>query len=522
MENSAQKIDQFVDALETAEHTAPVSTPAASAPTSPTAAPRRTPTTSRPHRPAAPAATTPAFVQSRYHWKPSADHPTVRDAFAIKTLLPNGSSAVAYPALETDAPIRLFQVQLSGDPFVQHDLSRLLPPGEMAIAVCGYYPELHHDEIPHKRNIGHAGLAVGVRKKGNPSQTGVLTLNNPQTYLSGGFNNSGYGCFFFQRLEFPEGITEAEKKAYQKNIITMTAIANTFIPFAEGNFNGQDPLGIYNIDKVKEAGNQLILATYGDPEAIAWLKQGKNTAYCAELVSAGINIGANVVLTRAYIEQLQRSLAQQHGEDRYPNLYEVVKQKIESGRVLERNTNPNKAHLELGMVDPAVDLKPLCDRAPNSDRSGTGLAFMYYDFTDIAYGSIRDTYPRKDLAGLSGQALAEATEYNEGIAQIQVFAFQQIADKFKQLANLDATTSAAFDAYVQQDVLPALGKVYPSSAERNAIMKEVINKGKRFTPTGPNGEGMFIPPDLYLRPTTGWAKLTNLGISFFPEHLQQQ
>ncbi|WP_228035885.1 SDR family NAD(P)-dependent oxidoreductase [Oculatella sp. LEGE 06141] len=74
------------------------------------------------------------------------------------------------------------------------------------------------------------------------------------------------------------------------------AIANTFIPFADSNFNGNDPLGIHNQEKVREAGEKLILAVYGDPKAISWLRESRNTAYCAELVSAGINIGTTTLV----------------------------------------------------------------------------------------------------------------------------------------------------------------------------------------------------------------------------------
>ncbi|MEM9266484.1 MAG: hypothetical protein AAGA46_13245, partial [Cyanobacteria bacterium P01_F01_bin.13] len=69
-------------------------------------------------------------------------------------------------------------------------------------------------------------------------------------------------------------------------------------------------------------------------------------------------------------------------------------------------------------------------------------------------------------------------------------------------------------------VVAALGKVYPSEAERDAALKPLVQAGRQFTPTGPNGEGMFIPPDLYLMPTTGWADTDTIGICFFPNHLE--
>lgn len=473
---------------------------------------------SRPTRPSTGSPTRMSEVAPRYEWNATPEYPTVQDALAIVTKLPDGSEVVGYPVLPSpDAKIKLFQVKISGDPFVQTDLARLIRPGDIAIAVCGYYPDLHENEIPHKRNIGHAGLAVGVEKDG---KAGVMTINNPQGYLSGGFNNSGYGSFFFEKIEFPAQLSDAEKQAYCKNILTMTAIANSYIPFAEENFNGQDPLGIHNVDKIKQAGEKLILAVYGDEAAIEWLKRSENTAYCAELVSAGINIGTNTILNKAYINQLQQRLAAENGANRYPNLYEVVREKIESGAVLQNNGNPNKKYIPLTMVDESVDLKPITERCPNADQSGTGLAFMYYDFTDIAYASIRDTYPRRDLAGLTGDELAAGKEYNAKVAQVQIHAFKEAAKKFKELAGVSLQVAAAFDQYVEGAVIPALSKVYPSQAERDAVMAELVEQGRQFTPTGPNGEGMFIPPDLYLRPTTGWAKVKNIGVAFFPENVK--
>ena len=129
---------------------------------------------------------------------------------------------------------------------------------------------------------------------------------------------------------------------------------------------------------------------------------------------------------------------------------------------------------------------------------------------------------RRDLVGLEGAERQMALEYNTKVAQVQVEAFKRAAANFKQLANLDQPTDAAFDAYVENEVLPALNQSYSSKAERDAEMEKLVAKGRVFTPTGPNGEGMFIPPDLYLMPTTGWAEVYNAGIGFFPEHLREK
>ena len=464
-----------------------------------------------------------------YEWNPASGFATAKDALAIVTPLPDGSQIVGYPALlDPAAELKVFPVNQGEDPFEQSHLAELIPPGEIAIIVCGYYPNLHAEEIPHKRNIGHACLAVGVEREVNTAargrlvQSGVMTINNPQNYFKGCFDGAGYGCFFIQKLKFPDGITPVEEAAYKRNIVTMTALANTYIPFAQNNFNGADPLGIHNQEKVQEAGEKLILAVYGDQAAIDWLKESQNTAYCAELVSAGINTGTATVLTKAYIEHLRQKLIEIHGEDKYPDLYAVVSQRINRGEFLQANENANFEYVQLGMVEAGVNLQPLHIRFPDADKSGTGLAFMYYEFTDIAYGSIRDTYPRREVTGLEGTERQAALAYNTKVAQVQVEAFKQAAINFKQLAGLDQSTEAAFDAYVKNEVLPALNQPYSSKAERDAEMEKLVAKGRVFTPTGPNGEGMFIPPDLYLAPTTGWAETVNAGIAFFPEHLRRK
>lgn len=469
-------------------------------------------------------------VAPRYRWKAQPRYATAKDALAIVTPLPDGSEIIGYPTLvDPEAELRLFQVKNSGDPFEQTDLARLLPPGEIAIVACAYYPNLHQNEIPHKRNVGHAGLAVGVEREIEQQQAGqtivtkqrgVMTINNPQSYLGGAFAGGGYGSFFIQKLKFPAAITPQEKAAYEQNILTMTALANTYIPFAQENYNGNDPLGIHNEAKIREAGDKLILAVYGDEEAKRWLRESRNTAYCAELVSAGVNTGTTTILSKAYLESLRQRLAAEYGEDRYPNLYEKVSDRINSKAFLAENANRNLHYVKnIGMVDDTIDLKPINQRCPDADQSGTGLAFKYYEFSDIAYGSIHDTYPRQDIGDLEGTALQSAKEYNAKVAQVQVVAFQKAAEKFKGLANLDAPTEAAFDLYVGE-VVEALAKVYDSEAERDQTLAILVQKGRQFTPTGPNGEGMFIPPDLYLMPTQGWADLENIGICFFPENLE--
>ncbi|HEY9889929.1 MAG TPA: hypothetical protein V6D02_16105, partial [Candidatus Obscuribacterales bacterium] len=467
----------------------------------------------------------PAPVAPRYRWRARDRYATAKDAFAIVTPLPDGSQVVGHPALaDPDAELALFQVKSSGDPFQQTDLARLLPPGQIAIVACAYYPNLHQNEIPHKRNVGHAGLAVGVERpadgqSGESTQRGVMTINNPQTYLGGSFAGGGYGSFFIQRLKFPATITPQEQAAYEKNILTMTALANTFIPFAQENFNGSDPLGIHNEAKIHEAGDKLILAVYGDEAAQQWLRESQNTAYCAELVSAGINTGTTTILSRRYIEALRQKLAAEQGVDRYPDLYDKVSDRINRKTFLAGNANRNLQYVPLGMVDEAIDLRPIQERCPEADQSGTGLAFMYYEFSDIAYGSIRDTYPRQSLTGLTGAALQTAQAHNALVAQVQITAFKQAAEKFKGLANLDAPTTQAFNRYVDE-VAATLARPYESEAERHQTMSLLVQQGRRFTPTGPNGEGMFIPPDLYLLPTTGWAAVENIGVCFFPENLE--
>ncbi|MBD1867239.1 hypothetical protein H6F95_07980 [Cyanobacteria bacterium FACHB-471] len=470
-------------------------------------------------------------ILPQHEWNPESGFATIKDALAIATPVNDNVRIIGYPALaDPNASLKLFLVQSSGDPFEQQDLARLIAPGDIAIAVGGYYPEIHVDEVPHKRNIGHACLAVGVEREVEQlldgqstmvKQHGVLTINNPQTYLGGAFEGRGYGCFFIQKFNFPEGTTPEEVAAYKKNVVTMIALANTFIPFAQENFNGKDPLGTHNQEKVREAGEKLILAVYGDQGAITWLSESRNTAYCAELVSAGINLGTTTMLTKATIEQLRQKLAEQNGEDKYPDLYEVVSHRINSREVLQTNDNQNLQYVEIGMIDEKLNLQPVTQRFPDADQSGTGLAFMYYDFADIAYGSIRDTYPRKQIDGLSGEELEQAKAYNTIVSEVQVKAFEQVAEKFKQLANLPPDTEAKFDIYVNDEVLPALKRVYDSEAEHDAVFTELFQKGKQFTPTGPNGEGMFTPPDLYLLPTKGWAEVYTAGVAFFEPNLKQ-
>ncbi|MBE9182971.1 hypothetical protein IQ268_31020 [Oculatella sp. LEGE 06141] len=198
----------------------------------------------------------------------------------------------------------------------------------------------------------------------------------------------------------------------------------------------------------------------------------------------------------------------------------MVRQRINSREVLRGNDNPNIKYVQIGVVKDGLDLQPIIQRFPDTDRSGTGLAFMYYDFSDIAYGSIRDTYPRKKLDGLSGEELEKVRAYNAVVAKVQIEAFKQTAERFKQLAKLPPEVEAAFNTYVTDEVLPAIDKVYPSEAEHDAEFTKLVQKGKQFTPTGPNGEGMFIPPGLYLLPTSGWADVYNAGVAFFKPYLR--
>lgn len=449
----------------------------------------------------------------------------------------NGRSALANVA-EEDRGLPLFP---RGSADTNLDMFKALEgtPYRSLIAIGSYFPAIHENEF-WKGNAGHAALMVPTGDPNNPD--GGISVDHPQTYDVAG-NTSSYGVIALARVKYPAELSNAEIEAYEMNGITMTALANTFIPFTQENFNGQDPLGAITLDYVQEAYRNLMRAVLFDKEAMKWLGEVNNQIYCAEMVNLGQNLKISTPLTEGFFRSQFDDAAHPERRDalkaaidannaHYPNgtdhidvpndangrpdyvtaAWSAIADRIASKRFLSgsfaHSGNSNRAlrDVEMGIVE-GIELKPLAERVPHADKSGTGLATQYWTFPDIIATTLQDHFDRTShLSVGSGERMqGRIKAYNAASALAQVQALEKAVDKYAQLNRLNAEQKTQLRGFLDQRVIPTIATLYDSPASAKATMDQLITEARAvFGRVGPNGEGAFVPPNYF------WAGEGNL------------
>jgi hypothetical protein len=141
-------------------------------------------------------------------------------------------------------------------------------------------------EIFIKNEGHHSGVIVpAIREDGKKA---FASFNEPDTYHKGLYGKKGF-VGVAQNLIFPEFVTPQQQKGYTHSIICWMALMNPFVKFSQNNVNGSDPTRVINKASLKEFLKNCALASLGDQNAIAFLKNPDNKAYCSEFVYISIN-----------------------------------------------------------------------------------------------------------------------------------------------------------------------------------------------------------------------------------------
>ncbi|RUT01335.1 hypothetical protein DSM106972_068860 [Dulcicalothrix desertica PCC 7102] len=130
----------------------------------------------------------------------------------------------------------------------------------------------------------HAGAIVPAMRE----RKSYASLNKPDTYHDGMFGHPGFVAVG-QRLVFPEFVTKEQARGYTDTIICWLAVMNSFVEFSENDFNGGDPLQVYDRPSLKEFLKNCALAALGSTDAIDYLNEANNRTYCAEFTYIGLN-----------------------------------------------------------------------------------------------------------------------------------------------------------------------------------------------------------------------------------------
>lgn len=364
-------------------------------------------------------------------------------------------------------------------------IATVFKPGQVGIAVKHHrseYPTLDlntADPTTMKEHFKlqdtHIEIVVGVNRDG---ARGAVTLNNPQSYENGHFGNEKYAMFFIRPV-YPSYLSGDQQKAFEANVRTMLVGFNAVTNFP-GDYNGGDPLGARNPERVREYVKQMVLAINGDAAARAWFQQKDNQVYCAELAFISFSAGLIVPLNDEHMIPLV-------GADQWTKFQELARKHNagESTAFTELNSNKRVSLIKDLTAAPA-SLKPAASYGPASDANK--LALQPLTMADILDDFMRTHIPREKF----GEALAPA---QAGVLQaMKPGLLEQM--RMNELPESDPRRAAVEQLYGA--LVQAVGKQYGSYAEFRAALEPILAQARMVTgPRGDTGEGLFVPPSLF-------------------------
>lgn len=399
------------------------------------------------------------------------------------------------------APTHLFGEQVNIIPYSNDDnvktadgrrltrgdsvIATVYKPGEVGIAV-----KHHRSEFPtldmngadattmkehFKLQDTHIEVVVGVKRDG---RNGAITLNNPQDYEEGAFGDEKYAMIFLKPV-YPDYLSAGQKKSFEANVRTLLVGFNAVTDFP-GDYNGGDPLGARNPEKVREYTKQMILAINGNEAARAWFKEPANQVYCAELAFIAFSAGLITPLNDATMIPLV-------GAAEWTKFQQNIR-KHNAGEptgFTELNANQRVKYINDLTTAPA-DLKPASAYGPAGEEKK--LALQPLTMSDILDEFMRTHIPREKF----GETLAPAQA--AVLAAMKPGLLEQM--RLNELPESDPRRAAVEQLYAA--IVQAVGKSYANYTEYRAAIEPLLAQARQVTgPRGDTGEGLFVPPSLF-------------------------
>lgn len=364
-------------------------------------------------------------------------------------------------------------------------IAQVFTPGQVGIAVKHHrsqYPTLDLNTADpgsmkehFKLQDTHIEVVVGVKRDG---KNGAITLNNPQNYEQGAFGDDHYAMIFLRPV-YPSYLSSSQKKAFENNVRTMLVGFNAVTSFP-GDYNGGDPLGARNPDKVREYVKQMVLAVGGDEAARAWFKQKENLVYCAELAFLSFSAGLIAPLNDATMVPLV-------GAEAWTKFKDAIT-KHDAGEATPfttLNANARVKYVRDLTVAPA-ELKPASSYGPASEANK--LALTPLTMADILDEFLRTHIPRE----IAGEALAPAQA--AVLAAMKPGLLEQM--RMNELPAADPRRVAVEQLF--DKLVAAVQKQYTSYADFRSSVEPLLAQARAMTgPRGDTGEGLFVPPSLF-------------------------
>ena len=390
----------------------------------------------------------------------------------------------------------------NGEDFARGDMviSKYYKPHKLGFALKMHRPEkrivdLNNSDAANmkedfKLQDTHLGAVVGV-EKAEHGQPGAITLNNPQTYEGGKWGNPTYSMIFLEPV-FP-GWAQDHQSQYIDNVRSMMLGFNAATNFP-GDYNGGDPLGAHNPEKLRTYVGHMVRAVTGDQESQDWFKKDENMVYCAEMVFMSWSAGLIVPMNKANIEPLVGAEVWQKFAKEVEKHNEGVDEFVATGEVSDPSAfvkmNGNKRSALVRITLAPDDLPPMAELSPNPEHARKLMALTPMTMADIVQQFMRTHIPRQLLGEeLAGAQAAVLQKMKPGL--LESMGLDRVPD--------DHPSRLAVDALFAE-IVETVGKQYGSYEEFREALEPLMAKARQVTgprPGDESGPGLFVPPSLF-------------------------
>ena len=381
----------------------------------------------------------------------------------------------------------------------QRDMLRFIQPGEWYLGTSHHNPGnrqiirsvLQDPEAGVemlKFNITHVRNYIGVRDDRN--NEGVVATDSPRSYAeqhsAGCANNKDYP-FLLWRVRFLGNVSHAEQRAYINNIRSWSMLLSKVTKFPP-DYNGNDNLMTYNMEKVVEFGSHVLGALMGSRADLNKLHSKSEQVYCSESgMHLSLNLGLNIPLNKEHIDANFRGI-------KWSSIQEMLGQGKSfwaNGKHHDFYGSGSDGYVQNSALNRQVDmeqapdwLEPLKDKLADRPLSGGGLAFRPWNTADMIEHFIKTSIPRKgretwDVANAQAELLTWA---KPGIFYSMGFTGsnqppRELVMLFDTLIAKVRTNYASYDDF------------------RTAIAPELMAANQIVAPKA-MGEGAFVPPHM--------------------------
>jgi hypothetical protein len=337
------------------------------------------------------------------------------------------------------------------------------------------------------KNEGHHSGAVVPARRKNAAGTLIdsfATFNEPDGYHNGMYGSSGYVAVA-QRLVFPEFVTQQQARGYTDSIICWMATINPFVNFPP-DYNGGDPTHISDRPRLQTFLRNVLLASLGDQQAIAFFNDVQNMTYCAEFMFVSLNTPLYPFNKRGLMALLQ-------DEQKVEKVLALRdKQNNRQANTLSQKTgNPEFRAFNVPMPVVPEDLPPLDELIKQHGEAidANSIPFPPFKISQVIRRAFRTLLPRQQFHNDAKLVEAQARLFRfMEPALLQQLGLEQLPANDPKVVGVREFVKLASQQLEQQ---------FDSYAEFDTMVDGLMAKADEML-VGAGDRVNFVPPRIYV------------------------